>query len=1046
MEMANAAGEVPMAVDKIRFSLMSPSEMIHASVLQCTHEELYTVHNGFVPIPNGVLDLRLGTSNKDRVCTTCGEPLKTCTGHFGVVALCLPVFHTGYFKQILSILQCVCKQCSRILLPSDIRRRFLVRMRRVQTDLFQKKALVKEVLEMCKKQTKDKCTWCGAVNGAVKKIGYLQIMHERHKPKYGPNAEFVATFEEAIKSNEELAGMLSKAHDDLHPLRARALFERIPDEDCELLDMHPEFGRPEQLIWTHLPVPPACIRPSVGIDSSNSNEDDLTMWMTKIIECNKQLQQSLNKGTWKYDHIMSCWLHHPYSLQVLCAQYINGDQASMPQAIKSAQPIRGLCQRMKGKQGRFRAHLQGKRVDFTSRTVISPDPNLRIDQVGIPEQVCKTLTYPERVHAHNIDNIQQLVINGPYMFPGANSIEFADGPKRSYSEVRAKEGQVELSGRFDLRHGDRQKIAGKIRPGDVVERHLNDDDIVLFNRQPSLHRLSIMAHRAKVLQWRTFRFNECVCGPYNADFDGDEMNVHVPQTEEARTEAMMLMGVLENISTPRNGEPLVAATQDFITASYLMTRKNQFFDRAQFSQFCSYLGDAAEEITLPPAAVLKPIELWTGKQLFFVLLRASSKSTDQLVNLETKEKSYKSDEHMCASDGWVCFHNSELICGQVGKGTLGDGTKRGLVYTILSQYGSVAAGKMMNRLAKLTSRWLTNFGFTIGLADVEPSVELVTKKKDVVDEGYLRCLELIQKYKDGQIELNAGSTAEETLESKLQNELSDTRNILGDVCFANLHWDNKTVGMALAGSKGSNLNISQMIAALGQQVISGSRVPDGFTDRSLPHFPISSKEPDAKGFVANSFYTGLIATEFFFHTMAGREGLVDTAVKTADTGYLQRRMVKTLEDVSIEYDGTVRDSKKNIVQFSYGGDGLEPMLMESDESTPLDFARELKNIWNKMPYRPGQKVLLPWELAGRTKEMLGLTADADTLAHFGLADSTKGLTAPVQQYYRTIVAHIETVAAQISQIRVAYGLPGHEGEVAQKPQGKIHRVDPKFAS
>ena len=374
--------------------------------------------------------------------------------------------------------------------------------------------------------------------------------------------------------------MLGKAHDDLHPLRARALFERIPDEDCELLDMHPDFGRPEELIWTRLPVPPACIRPSVGIDAANTNEDDLTMWMTKIIECNKQLQQSLSKGNWKYDHIMSCWMHHPYSLQVLCAQYINGDQASMPHDMKNTQSIRGLCQRMKGKGGRFRAHLQGKRVDFTSRTVISPDPNLRIDQVGLPQQVCKTLTYPDRVHAHNIERIRERVMNGPFAFPGANSIEFADGPKRSYRDTRSN-CTVELLGRMDLRYGDRRKVADKIRVGDIVERHLNDDDVVLFNRQPSLHRISIMAHRVKVLQWRTFRFNECVCGPYNADFDGDEMNIHVPQTEEAKAEAMILMGSLENISTPRNGEPLIAATQDFITASYLLTRKTQFYDRAQ---------------------------------------------------------------------------------------------------------------------------------------------------------------------------------------------------------------------------------------------------------------------------------------------------------------------------------------------------------------------------------------------------------------------------------------------------------------------------------
>ncbi len=148
--------------------------------------------------------------------------------------------------------------------------------------------------------------------------------------------------------------------------------------------------------------------------------------------------------------------------------------------------------------------------------------------------------------------------------------------------------------------GMREELAQKLRVGDVVERHIRDGDIVLFNRQPSLHKLSIMSHRVKVRPWRTFRLNECACNPYNADFDGDEMNMHVPQTEEARTEATILMGVKHNLVTPRNGEPIVAAIQDFITASYLISKRDRFFDRAQFSQICSYFADANLHIDIPP--------------------------------------------------------------------------------------------------------------------------------------------------------------------------------------------------------------------------------------------------------------------------------------------------------------------------------------------------------------------------------------------------------------------------------------------------------------
>lgn len=428
-------------------------------------------------------------------------------------------------------------------------------------------------------------------------------------------------------------------------------------------------------------------------------------------------------------------------------------------------------------------------------------------------------------------------------------------------------------------------------------------------------------------------------------------------------------------------------------------------------------------------AVLKPIALWTGKQVFNMLLRPRHGFSDEQevkVNLETKERGYTDSEYMCYADGWVCFQASELICGQLGKKTLGDGTKKGLIYTVLNADGARMAGVVMHRLAKLTSRWLSHFGFTIGLEDVEPSQSLTDKKASVVAEGYAACEKIILQFKAGTLEQDAGSTAEETLEHKVQAELNAIRNILGEDCFDTLHWDNKTVNMAMCGSKGSNVNISQMVAALGQQVVSGSRVPDGFTKRSLPHFPIGSKEPEAKGFVSNSFYTGLTATEFFFHTMGGREGLVDTAVKTADTGYLQRRMVKTLEDVSIEYDGTVRDSKKNVVQFSYGGDGLDPILMESDESTPLDFDRKLRGLrCNNRYNKRTTEAMYPYEIAKQAR--LALFPDAPDakegeggLSRLGI--DTSDLEAK-PAFYLTVLQFMEKEAEEVAKLREAFGLP-----------------------
>jgi len=422
---------------------------------------------------------------------------------------------------------------------------------------------------------------------------------------------------------------------------------------------------------------------------------------------NNVLRQGLEKGL-AINNLMENWDF----LQLQCALYINSEMPGVPQAYQTpGKPLRGFVQRLKGKQGRFRGNLSGKRVDFSGRTVISPDPNLRIDEVGVPEHVAKTLTFPERVCKHNIEKLRRRVKNGMAVHPGANFVLFTSGGKQY------------------LKYGDRKRVAAELKYGDVVERHLEDGDVVLFNRQPSLHKMSIMAHRARIMQWRTLRFNECVCTPYNADFDGDEMNIHVPQTEEARAEAITLMGVQQNLCTPKNGEILIAATQDFLTASYLLTSKDCFFDRARFSLLCSFMGDALEHIDLPAPTILRPVELWTGKQLFGVLVRPNLQCS-VFVNLELEEKAYtKRGRQMCINEGFVCFRGSELLSGRLGKVTLGSGNKAGLFYVLSSDYSPEVAGNAMNRLAKLSARFIGSRGFSIGINDVTPDERLIREKE-----------------------------------------------------------------------------------------------------------------------------------------------------------------------------------------------------------------------------------------------------------------------------------------------------------------------------
>ncbi|XP_029638657.1 DNA-directed RNA polymerase III subunit RPC1 isoform X1 [Octopus sinensis] len=918
--------DVAKKISHVTFGLMSKNQMQQASHIHVVSKDLYIQGAIRKPVVHGVLDHRMGTSERDSNCETCGKCLADCTGHFGYIDLELPVFHIGYFRSIITILQMICKTCSRVLLPVHERSAFIDAGRNPHMTYLQRKNLKKKILTRCKKI--NKCVYCFSFNGMAKKIGMLKIAHDKYKtPRKDSDpiiTDFLSSFESCKEYNKEIEPLLSKTQEILTPLTVLDLFKRIPEEDIPLLVMNPEVGKPEDLILTRIMCPPLCIRPSVVSDlKSGTNEDDITMKLTEIIFMNNVIQKHRASGA-KMQMIMEDWDF----LQLQVALLYNSETSGIPLHMQPKKFTRGFVQRLKGKQGRFRGNLSGKRVDFSGRTVISPDPNMRIDQVSVPVHVAKILTYPERVNKANIVMLKKMVTNGPDHHPGANFIEHRGTKVKKF-----------------LRYGNRMKIAGELRFGDIVERHMIDGDIVLFNRQPSLHKLSIQAFFAKVMPHRTFRFNECCCGPFNADFDGDEMNLHLPQTEEAKAEALVLMGSKSNIITPRNGEPLIAAIQDFITGGYLITQKDVFFDRSHASQLIASIlayKDENIKIDLPMPAILKPCQLWTGKQIFSLLLRPNS-SCPVLANLRTKGKNYSTGEDLCYNDSFIVIRNSELLCGAMDKATLGSGSKNNIFYVILRDYGELHASITLSRLARLCPAFLSNRGFSIGIGDVTPGQGLINAKNQLLHNGYSKCDGYINDLNEGKLTTQPGCSEEETLEAMILKELSLIRDHAGKACLKELHKSNSPLNMAICGSKGSFINISQMIACVGQQALGGKRVPNGFEDRALPHFARHAKDPAARGFVENSFYTGLTPTEFFFHTMGGREGLVDTAVKTAETGYMQRRLVKSLEDLCSQYDLTVRNSTGEIVQFLYGGDGLDPASMEGKDR-PVDFKRVLDHI------------------------------------------------------------------------------------------------------
>lgn len=1011
--------KIPKRFKELKFGIQSTRDIVNQGVLEVSDRLLYDIEKGRRQVPNGAVDPRLGVSNKTDRCATCGEGLQNCNGHFGHVRLALPAFHIGYLKLVISILQEICKGCARVLLTEAERRQFLKELRRPNIDNLKRTQIIKKINAQCRKCKN--CPYCGSINGQIRKTGVFKLTHDKFlsynkstaakKVLPREKAEFDKSFEEAKKTNAELDKHVKKAMDDLNPLRVLNLFKLITPTDCELLGIDPAEGRPEMFLWQYVPAPPVCIRPSVTQEGATT-EDDLTAKLADIVHISSLIRSALQKGQ-PIQTIMEQWEF----LQLQIAMYVNSDVPGLQQP-GFGKAIRGFCQRLKGKQGRFRGNLSGKRVDFSGRTVISPDPNLSVEEVALPILVAKNMTYPERVYERNIGKLSKCVLNGPDKWPGANIVEKKDGR------------------RISLKHADRDFTQKHLEIGDTVERHLEDGDIILFNRQPSLHKLSIMSHYVKVRPWRTFRFNECVCGPYNADFDGDEMNIHVPQTEEARTEAINLMGVKNNLCTPKNGEPIISATQDFITAAYLLSSKENFFDRKTFTTLCMYMVNGHEHIDLPPPAIIKPQALWTGKQLFSLLIRPNKKSP-VLVNLDAKCRDYVPRPGMTPdmdpNDGWLVIRNSEVMCGMMDKTTVGSGKKDCIFYTILRDFGPDHAVAAMNRLAKLSARYLTNRGFSIGISDVYPSESLRKQKEALVGRAYQQCDDLIKQFHTGKLEKATGCNMEETLENKISGILSGVRQQAGAFCINTLSKWNSPLIMAKSGSKGSNINVAQMVTLVGQQMISGARVADGFQDRTLPHFPKNDRSPLAKGFVYDSFFNGLTPTEFLFHAISGREGLVDTAVKTAETGYMSRRLMKSLEDLSTQYDDTVRNSSGGIVQFQFGADKLDPVDMEGS-AVPVHFSRAYTHAetttWDNkehglLPYeitRLCDELLAPEKAKLKRKGLLhGEDLDYDDQSDYAIdeLESARG-------FIRDVTKYVQGLADKLAKARVRAGLPALE--------------------
>ncbi|MCW1296487.1 MAG: DNA-directed RNA polymerase subunit A' [Candidatus Parvarchaeota archaeon] len=839
-------------IDAIEFRILSPAIIRKMGVVKIITPDLYDA-DGY-PIEGGLMDLRMGVVDPGLRCRTCGGRVKECPGHFGYIELARPVIHIKYIPWIYDFLRCTCSDCGKILLEE------------------------KEIEKWKKRLDKIKKT-----KGELAKWNVIKLISQKAKnAKVCPHCD---AKKKKIRYEKPLTFI--EGETKLTPIDIRERLEKIPDEHSELLGLDPQAGRPEWMVLTLLPVPPVTVRPSITLESGQRSEDDLTHKLGDIIRTNQRLFENLNAGAPEII-IEDLWDLLQYHITTF---FTNNVSQIPPARHRSGRPLKTLAQRIRSKEGRFRRNLAGKRVNFSARTVISPDARIKIDEVGIPIDIAKELTIPERVNEWNIDWLKEFIKRGPNEHPGANYVITPEGKRKRITDETKKQ------------------IIDELTYGYIVERHLMDNDIVIFNRQPSLHKMSMMAHRAKILPYRTFRINLCTTVPYGADFDGDEMNLHVPQTEEARAEAEILMEVQNQIVTPRYGLPLIGCKQDHITGCFLLTKKDTVLSREDVFTLLSQVG------------IEKEIEKdsLSGKEIFSLLL---PDDFNYVGKTRTCLKCAKCKEEKCPHDNYVKVVNGKLISGVIDSNSIGaeDGE---MLQKIIQEYGNSFASDFIYKCSLLGISYLKIIGFSILPTDTDLPPRAFEKIKFILNKSEEKVRELIKKYEAKKLQAYPGRTVEETLEFKIIEILNKGRNITGKIVERHASKDNSTIIMATSGAKGSLLNLALISACVGQQALRGSRINKGYTRRTLPHFKKNDITPRCRGFVRHGYKGGLDPFEFFFHAITGRDSVMDTSMRTPKSGYMQRRLINALQDLKICYDGTVRDAYDKIIQFQFGEDGID---------------------------------------------------------------------------------------------------------------------------
>ena len=894
-------------VSSITFGIMSKEEIISSSVC--------CVNNTKKTGPGSIYDSRMGTCTTTGLCETCNQTPNICTGHFGHIELSASIVHPLYYRIVDKILNCVCFKCHRVLMTKG------------QMELdgitslkgLKRFDLIFETIKKINMCCHDECNT------------------EKPKLKFTPSDNTYSIHYDT-KKTKETSIVLSTTD-------IRTILTNISDEDVRLLGFKPEESHPRNYVLDVLPVMPPVDRPFVQVNG-NIWDDDITIQYIEILKMNEQIKQLDETDVGDMDPRRVKTLTN---LIFRISTMFNNSQ-NKARHTTNGRPIKGIKERLAGKDGQIRSNMMGKRVDQTARSVIGPDPTLKSDEIAVPPLIANTLTCPEYVTKFNIDILQKLVNSGVI------DTVLKDADKRTCINIkrfrlgtRLLPGDVIHRGshRITIVHksadivieGDKIERAGKmiddtiptnreykLQYGMIVNRPLKDGDILLLNRQPTLHKGSMLAMKTKIREGKTIRMNLAVCKSFNADFDGDEMNLHAAQGIEALTELKTLSATKYNLISAQSSKPNVAIVQDSLLGAFRMTKgivpinKGKFFDISMHLDLKIPIMDRIQTIRRVFKDKGKKVQCFNGKGVISLFLPP---------DLEYEYKNGADPDEPI-----VKIHKGVLYEGAFDKSILGS-AHLSLITILNKEYGPDSAMYFIDCIQFCTSQWLMNFGFTVGLGDC--LVSDPTKAQEVKDNIRKCFIEA-----DG---IKTTTTHPGVREMRVNGALNKAKDIGLKIAKDSLAKDNNFISTVTSGSKGDFFNIAQITGLLGQQNLKGARVPLTMNSgrRSLPHYPFEGMTPEmeyeSRGFIASSFIEGLNPREFYFHAMSGREGITDTAMGTATSGYMQRRIVKLTEDILCQYDGTVRDHSGKIYQMAYGDDGFDPTM-----TTKVDGNQEVCNV------------------------------------------------------------------------------------------------------